>query len=111
KCNVAAALINPAVGPHRLLEAYLGEQVNPYTGERYRLTKEHMQQLEMLDCEPIQHTKNILLLAQLGDEVLDTQLAIKKYQGCEQIIEAGGSHAFDGFSRHIPTILKFFQFI
>lgn len=111
KLNLRTAVINPAVRPYILLENFLGEQENPYTGERYALTQAHIQQLKNLDVEPLQHKENILLLAQLGDEVLDTQQAIEKYRGCEQIIEAGGSHAFENFSHHIPTILKFFQFI
>jgi len=109
--GLRAALINPAVHPYLLLEKYLGDQENPYTGERYRLTRDHMQQLQQLECEPLRHRENLLLLAQLGDEVLDTQQAIEKYRGCTQIIEAGGSHAFDDFPRHIPTLLKFFEFI
>lgn len=111
KYNLKAVLINPAVRPYILLENYLGEQQNPHTGERYLLSRTHIEQLKALDYAKIQHQQNILLLAQTADETLNYRDAVEKYAGCQQIVESGGSHAFDNFERHIPTILKFFDFI
>jgi len=35
-------VVNPAVRPFDLFEQYLGEQVNPYTKERYILQSHHL---------------------------------------------------------------------
>ena len=49
------------------------------------------------------------LLTQQGDEVPDYQLAITKYAGAKQTIEANGSQSFEHFERYIPSTVRFFK--
>ena len=102
-----AVLINPAVRPYELLEAYLGVNTNMYTGEKYELTPEHIDALRSLEITNITKPDSYLLMLQTGDEVLDYKLAIEKYAAVPTIVEEGGSHAFMGFDRHLETVLAF----
>ncbi|MCW9012467.1 MAG: alpha/beta fold hydrolase [Gammaproteobacteria bacterium] len=104
-CRVV--LINPAVKPYELLDAYLGSNTNYYTGEEFELTMEHMNQLRELEVKKITHPDRYLLMLQTGDEVLDYKRAIEKYAAVPSIVEEGGSHAFMGFDRHLQTVLAF----
>lgn len=105
--DLPLVLVNPAVRPYELLKDYLGENENIYTGEKYRFTEEHVQYLKTLDVEPVTRPERYLLLTQTGDEVLDYRQGVARYAGCRQIVEAGGSHGFDGFERHFDTIFAF----
>lgn len=102
-----AVLINPAVRPYELFEDYLGLNTNLYTGEKYELTMEHINQLRELEVETISKPDRYLLLLQTGDEVLDYKLAMEKYAAVPSIVEEGGSHEFAGFDRHLETVLAF----
>lgn len=102
-------LINPAVKPYQLLQDLLGEQSNPYTGEHYQLEEKHIQELKALDVEHIQQSCDFWLLLQNGDEVLDYQQAVVKYQGSLQTVEEGGDHSFIGFERYLEPIIAFLQ--
>ena len=102
-----AVLINPAVKPHELLVTYLGENRNHYTGESWVLDSMHIDQFRDLYIEQITRPERYLLMVQAGDETLDYREALAKYDGCPGIIEQGGSHAFDGFERHLDQILSF----
>ncbi|HVL00696.1 MAG TPA: YqiA/YcfP family alpha/beta fold hydrolase [Dongiaceae bacterium] len=107
--DLPLVLVNPAVRPFELLQDYLGENENIYTGEKYSFTEEHIAQLRTLDVEPVTQPSRYLLLTQTGDEVLDYQQGVTKYIGCRQIVEPGGSHGFDGFEHHLQTIFSFFD--
>jgi len=106
--GLRAVLINPAVRPHRLLSHYLGEHDNPYTGRRFTLDERDVAELAALSTAP-PASANLWLLAQRGDEVLDCEDAINFYAGCRQTVEPGGNHAFQGFARYLPDIVKFLQ--
>ena len=100
-------LVNPAVHVHQLLRKALGPQANWYTGERWVLTEAHLAELAALDVAHISRPERYLLLAQTGDEVLDYRDAVSYYVGAHQLIEPGGDHGFNGFERHLLTILDF----
>ncbi|MBV1788948.1 alpha/beta fold hydrolase [Marinobacterium sp. D7] len=102
-----AVLINPAVYPYRLLEAWLGENENLYTAERYQLTRRHLEQLLALDCGKPAAPERYLLLVQTGDETLDYREAVDKYDRVVQFVQPGGSHGFDQFEQLIPAIQAF----
>jgi predicted esterase YcpF (UPF0227 family) len=107
KYELPLALINPAVRPYELLQDYLGEVTNDYTGEKYVFTQEHMQIIKAFEIEPITKPERYLLLTQIRDEVLDYKLGVEKYAGCKQIVEQGGNHAFENFEQHLSLILEF----
>ncbi|MDN3653397.1 YqiA/YcfP family alpha/beta fold hydrolase [Thalassotalea ponticola] len=106
--DLPAVLINPAVRPFELLEQVIGRQTNPYTGQSYQVTKEHMQQLAAL-YQPLVRPENYLVLVQTGDEVLDYRQAVEKYQNCQMIVQQGGDHSFIDFEKMLPDVVKFFQ--
>jgi predicted esterase YcpF (UPF0227 family) len=106
--GVKAALLNPAVAPcDHLGEGFLGPHRNPYTGETWEFTRSHAEALQVLTLPNITRPERYLLLVQTGDEVLDYRLAVDYYRGCRQLVQAGGSHAFDDFNAVLPDICAF----
>ena len=108
KYDLPLVLVNPAVRPFELLRDYLGENENIYTGEKYVFTEANIDQLKVLDVDPVTRPERYLLLTQTGDEVLDYRQGVEKYRGSRQIVEPGGTHGFDHFERHLPTLFEFF---
>jgi predicted esterase YcpF (UPF0227 family) len=108
-----AVLVNPAITPYELLHDYIGEQVNPYTAEVYQVTEAHIEQLKALEkMAPTidsQQKNNYLVMVQTGDEVLNYQQAVEKYQHCRLIVQAGGDHSFIDFDKCLPAICDFLQ--
>ena len=107
KYAVNAVLINPAVGAFHLLEEYAGEHIHPYLNEGYTIDQDYLDQLTQLLSGDIEHADKIWALLQQGDEVLDYQLAVKKYQHCKITCEEGGDHSFIGFDRYLSDIMQF----
>ncbi|MEZ8556746.1 esterase YqiA [Vibrio cyclitrophicus] len=102
-----AVVVNPAVKPYELLADYLGEQVNPYTHERYVLETKHIDELKALEIPALSQPSDFWLLQQTEDEVLDYRQAVEKYQGATQTIEKGGDHSFVDFERYPQQIITF----
>ncbi len=100
-------LINPAVEPCSTLQRALGEAPNFYDGSYFSWTPDHLRMLESYGGYTIQRDK-ILLMLQKGDELLDYRDALDMYEGCETIVEEGGSHSFEGIERHFETVKEFF---
>jgi predicted esterase YcpF (UPF0227 family) len=110
KYQLKAVLINPAVTPYLLLADYIGVQQQPYTGESYEITAEHMRDLKAFDIEQLSDKNRFMVMVQTGDEVLDYRQAVAKYQGCHLEVQAGGDHSFINFTAMLPAIVGFFQF-
>jgi predicted esterase YcpF (UPF0227 family) len=108
KYKVQAVLINPAVKPYELLSDIIGEHLNPYTQERYQVKEQHIVDLQLLEQENISK-KNYLVMVQTGDEVLDYQQAVEKYQHCQMVVQAGGDHSFIDYESMLPQIAVFFN--
>jgi predicted esterase YcpF (UPF0227 family) len=99
-------LVNPAVRPYVLLNGYLGQQKNLYTGAEYELTPQHIAELKSLEVDAIT-PERYLLLTRTGDEVLDYRLAVEKYRGARQHVIPGGDHGFGDFANYLDTVLEF----
>ena len=106
KHGTKAVLVNPAIYPHIGLRAWLGEQQNLHSGEKYLLTEAHLAQWERLIATRIT-PERYLLLVETGDEVLDYREALDRYRGCRQVVVEGGDHTLKSFPEHIPLILAF----
>lgn len=104
-----AVVVNPAIKPYELLVDYLGEQVNPYTNERYILEEKHIDELKALDTPTIREPSEFWLLQQEGDEVLDYRQAVSKFNSAKQTVEPDGDHSFIDFERYPEQIIKFLQ--
>jgi len=100
-----AALLNPAVHPHRHFGRYLGRQRNLYTGEEFELTVEHMAELMALDLPAITRPERYWLFVETGDEVLDYREAVEYYRGACQSVVRGGDHALGSFPEFVPDIV------
>ena len=101
-------LINPAVNPYDLLQAYIGENQNMYTGEKYIVKAEHMDDLKSLIVSSISKPENTFLLTQTDDEVLNYQDAVSYLSNASMWVQYGGSHAFDKYLSVLPSIRRFF---
>jgi predicted esterase YcpF (UPF0227 family) len=105
--GLRAALVNPAVKPADLWYDHLGENRNYYSGRRYWINEDHVQQLREIDTEQLRYPSNYLLLVQTGDETLDYRLAVDKYKSATSIIQEGGNHSFERYEDMLPHIFKF----
>ena len=101
-----AALLNPAVHPHRHFARYLGPQKNLYTGEAFVLTPEHIEELHGADPPAISRPERYWLFVETGDEVLDYREAVAYYAGALQEVVRGGDHALVSFPERIPDIVE-----
>lgn len=101
-----AALINPVVAPHTLMNVYRGTHINPYNGNQIVVDDAIIAAFKALDCE-ITAPQLLKLYAQLGDEVLDMHSACDFFHACAQHVEQGGNHHFIGFSDVIEDIVTF----
>jgi uncharacterized protein len=101
-----AALLNPAVHPHLHFEKYLGPRENLYTGEKFTLTREHVEELRDMDPGAITRPSRYWLFVETGDVVLDYRDAVKLYEGALQSIEQGGDHTLVSFPEHVPEIVE-----
>lgn len=106
KHDARAVLLNPAIDPHVGLRAYLGEQANLHSGERYQLTERHLDEWRSLYATHIDPDR-YLLIVERGDETLDYRAAQDRYAGARQIVIEGGDHALQSFPQHLSLILDF----
>jgi len=109
KYLLPAVLINPAVKPYELMEDYIGEQINPYTGECYQVNASFITDLKALDQKHLSRKNNYFVMVQTGDEVLDYQQAVEKYKNKQLCVQQGGDHSFVDYDKMLPQITKFFQ--
>ena len=106
--GLRTVLINPSVNPDATIAQYLGEQLQPYTNERYQLTAAHIRELENMQVELQRHEyQNFMLMLQTADETLDFRKASARLRSMRSIIEYGGDHSFKNFEKWLPEILKF----
>jgi len=107
KHGLKAVLVNPAVLAHISLEKFVGPQQNLYSGERFDFTREHVEELRVLDVPQLTQPENFWLLVETGDEVLDYRQAVEKYRGAHQTVLAGGDHSFTRWADWLDDIIAF----
>jgi predicted esterase YcpF (UPF0227 family) len=100
-----AALLNPAIHPHRHFHRHLGPQRNLYTGESFELTREHVDELAALDVAAITRPERYWLFVETGDEVLDYREAVAFFAGALHTVVRGGDHTLTSFPEHIPDLV------
>ena len=100
-----AALLNPAVHPHRHFDRYLGPQKNLYTGEEFVLTKEHVDELRALEIGAISKPERYWVFLETADEVLDYREAVAFYEGALHTVVRGGDHTLVSFPEHVPDLV------
>ena len=100
-----AALLNPAVHPHRHFHKFLGPQKNMYTGESFVLTQEHVDELKALQPAAITRPERYWLFVETADEVLDYRDAVDFYAGALHTVVRGGDHTLVSFPEHVPELV------
>ncbi|WP_371196191.1 YqiA/YcfP family alpha/beta fold hydrolase [Glaciecola sp. SC05] len=109
KQGAKAVLVNPAVTPHKLLNDFIGEHINPYSQERFTITHDAIGILRSLEVQKLEHIQSYKVLLQTADETLDYRLAEAKYKGADMTIEQGGNHSFIDYDKHLPQIFEFLR--
>ena len=105
--NSKVILINPAIPPLKGFEEYLGENQNYSTGEKFIVTKEDIKFLRSLKIKELNNQKNILVLLESGDEVLNFIETVKYFQGSNIDITFGGNHSYESVNTKLEKIVKF----
>lgn len=105
--GLRAVLVNPSVRPFELLGRYIGENKNYHNDDHYVFEQKHVDELKAFYVPIHRHPENLLLMVQTGDEVLDFKEATAKYFHCQNIIEYGGDHSFQGFERWFEYLMAF----
>jgi predicted esterase YcpF (UPF0227 family) len=101
-----AALLNPAVHPHRHFDKYLGAQKNLYTGEDFVLTRDHIDELAAMQPQRITRPGRYWLFVETGDVVLDYREAVAFYERALQTIVRGGDHTLVSFPEQVPELVE-----
>lgn len=101
-----AALINPAVLPHRDLARHMGELGyfhDPQT--RFLFGQQDVDALHALAPYPITDPQRYWLLVAQGDEVLDWKEMRAHYPGAQLKLLPASDHAVSDFEDHLPDLL------
>ena len=107
--NAKAILINPAIPPLKGFEEYLGENENYSTGEKFNVYTEDIKFLRSLVVKEFNNQKNLLVLLESGDEVLNYAEAVKYFKGSNIDITFGGSHSYESMANKLEKIVKFLE--
>lgn len=102
-----AVLLNPALHPDESLVNHLGMQTNLYTGEEFEFTSQHLAFLRDNALRPPVDAANMLVVVELGDELLDHNRTQAELKGARVIAIEGGSHDLVSFPAQIPAVLAF----
>jgi uncharacterized protein len=107
RAGCRAVLLNPSLLPHETLNAHLGPQTNLYTGESFIVTQDHLDTLRENAPAGALAPENVLLLVEMGDELLDHNITRERLRGVAEIVVSGGNHNLESFPQHIPQVLAF----
>ena len=105
KLNCPAVAINPAVRPDELLEDYLGLHQCYYANQEVEVCRRHLPMLRAMRLQSPPNSMRVFL--QTDDETLDYRQAASFYLPHQLVVEQGGDHSFQNYSRHLPAIHKY----
>ncbi len=100
-------LLNPSLTPFVTLAGHVGPQTNLHTGETFDFTSTHLDVLRSHTPVGTDNNRNVLLIVEMGDELLDHQQTIAALPGATTIAVPGGNHDLGSFPHHIDTVLHF----
>lgn len=104
--GLPAVLINPVVQLAAPLDQVLGMNRHYYDGSHFEFTAGHLESLKQYAC-PKPSTNKLLLMVQLGDELIDHRATIAFLPGAQLEVEEGGTHAYENFEEKVERIRRF----
>lgn len=106
KYNLKAVLLNPSIYPYKTLQNYYGDAPNFYDDSSFKWKESHVKMLDQYRVDDIKK-ENFMLLVQMGDQLLNPQEAIDKFNGAIIIAQDGGNHNFIDIELYFDKIREF----
>ena len=108
KYNLKGVYINPVVDDHLpSMLNIVGSYENFNNGKKDTFSMNDYENLKKYSTPMLTSPKNHFLLAQVGDEVLDQRLSLKKFKDSKISFSKRGNHQFLGFEDKIEQIFDF----
>lgn len=104
--GLPAVLVNPVTAIEPPLTEVVGMQHSYFDGSAFEFTAGHVRALEGL-ARRLPDPDRLLLLVQLGDEVIDQRATLERLPGARSVVEEGGDHAYRNFADRFPDIEAF----
>ena len=109
KYNKKAVLINPAIPPLKDFEMHLGKNKNYSNGNKFIITKNDIDYIRSLSYKKILKPKNLMILLESGDEILNYSDASSYFSGSHIDILYGGDHSYSSFKEKFNKIQDFLK--
>jgi len=113
KFNLKAVLINPATTPSKTLLEIIQNQelsLNYFDLSHFEFNRNHLNMLKKYQVpKESLKLKNLLIMLQKDDEVIDYKFTKELFNGAKMIITQGGGHSFldiENFFRDIDEFLE-----
>jgi predicted esterase YcpF (UPF0227 family) len=104
--DLPAVLINPVVQMQTPLARVVGMNSHYFDGSRFEFTEAHLKALAAYYC-PQPDTQKLLLMVEMGDELIDHRQTLEVLSGAEQIVTPDGDHAYRDLECHLESIRNF----
>ena len=104
--GLPAVLVNPVTAIEPPLTEVVGMQHSYFDGSTFEFTADHVKSLQGLQPAAAEPAR-LLVLVQLGDEVIDQAATLERLDGAQTVVEAGGDHAYRNFAERLPEIEDF----
>ena len=109
KYNKKAVLINPAIPPLKDLAMHLGKNKNYSNGNKFIITKNDIDYIRSLSYKKILKPKNLMILLESGDEILNYNDTSSYFSGSHIDILYGGDHSYSSFKEKFNKIQDFLK--
>ena len=109
KYNKKAVLINPAIPPLKDFEMHLGKNKNYSNGNKFIITKNDIDYIRSLSYKKILKPKNLMILLESGDEILNYNDTSSYFSGSHIDILYGGDHSYSSFKKKFNKIQDFLK--
>ena len=109
KFNKKAVLINPAIPPLKDFEIHLGKNKNYSNGNKFIITKNDIDYIRSLSYKKILKPKNLMILLESGDEILNYNDTSSYFSGSHIDILYGGDHSYSSFKEKFNKIQDFLK--
>ena len=109
KYNKKAVLFYPAIPPLKDFEMHLGKNKNYSNGNKFIITKNDIDYIRSLSYKKILKPKNLMILLESGDEILNYNDTSSYFSGSHIDILYGGDHSYSSFKEKFNKIQDFLK--